>query len=118
LNRRRECRSGQRSDDAALAAPARRRLAGPPFARVRLEAAFSETTGQDGRIQQSVFNRHPVARVRTSAACTSGRPRDDPPGGVGEPGAPPLAPARTTAIVTASSTRTLELPVATYDLSA
>ncbi len=84
-------------------------------------AAFSEITARDGRIQQSNFNNYPVVRMPDAPReihvhiVEAGQYA---PGGVGEPGTPPFAPALTNAIFAATGKRILELPITKYDLSA
>lgn len=82
-------------------------------------ACFSEITARDGRIQQSNFDDYLVARITDA-------PREihvhlvestAPPGGVGEPGVPPFAPALCNAIFAATGKRIRSLPIARHDLS-
>jgi len=79
-------------------------------------ALLSEITFKDGRVQQSNFNDYQVARMNVA-------PRDIrvhlvapdfgvPPGGVGEPGIPPIAPALCNAIFAATGKRIRSLPIA------
>jgi isoquinoline 1-oxidoreductase beta subunit len=76
-------------------------------------AMMGEITADAGRVVQSNFHNYPVARVKQA-------PRNihvtivnskDPHAGVGEPGAPVIAPAITAAIFNATGKRIRELPV-------
>jgi len=83
-------------------------------------AVFGKITAKEGRIQQSNFDDYEVARI-------SDAPRqinihlvesDAPPGGVGEPGVPPVAPALANAIFQATGKRLRELPINGQNLKA
>ena len=83
-------------------------------------AFFGEITARDGVVQQHNFDDYPVARM-------SDAPRqievhlvesDALPGGVGEPGAPPFAPALCNAIFAATGKRVRSLPIVHTDLKA
>jgi len=83
-------------------------------------AIYGEITAKDGRVQQSNFHDYPVARITDA-------PREievhlvestAPPGGVGEPGVPPFAPALCNAIFAATGKRIRALPIVQHDLSA
>jgi isoquinoline 1-oxidoreductase beta subunit len=84
-------------------------------------ACYSEISAQEGRIQQSNFHDYPVVRMTDSPReihvhiVDAG---DYPPGGVGEPGTPPFAPALTNAIFAATGKRILDLPISKHNLSA
>src|SRR2546425_1210072 len=83
-------------------------------------AAFSEITAAKGRITQRNFNDYPMARMGNSPREIRVHIVDAnefPPGGVGEPGTPPLAPALTNAIFAATGKRILELPITKSQLS-
>jgi isoquinoline 1-oxidoreductase beta subunit len=76
-------------------------------------AMMGEITADAGRITQGNFNNYPVARMKES-------PRKiditivnskEPHAGVGEPGAPVIAPAITSAIFAATGKRIRELPI-------
>jgi isoquinoline 1-oxidoreductase subunit beta len=82
-------------------------------------AFYGEITATNGAIDQSNFNDYPVARMNTA-------PReirvyivenDAPPGGVGEPGLPAIAPAICNAIFAASGKRIRELPLSKAGLA-
>jgi isoquinoline 1-oxidoreductase subunit beta len=83
-------------------------------------AVFGKITAKEGRIEQSNFDDYEVARI-------SDAPRqinihlvesDAPPGGVGEPGVPPVAPALANAIFQATGKRLRELPITGQNLKA
>jgi isoquinoline 1-oxidoreductase beta subunit len=76
-------------------------------------AFYGEITATNGAIDQSNFDSYPVARMNTA-------PReihvhivesDAPPGGIGEPGLPAIAPAICNAIFAATGKRIRELPL-------
>lgn len=78
-------------------------------------AMHGEITFEEGRVQQSNFNDYPVLRMPDA-------PREIrihlqpsgfgvPPGGVGEPGLPPIAPALCNAIFAATGRRLRRLPI-------
>ncbi|MGA7540309.1 MAG: xanthine dehydrogenase family protein molybdopterin-binding subunit [Steroidobacteraceae bacterium] len=78
-------------------------------------AMHGEITFKDGRVQQSNFNDFPVLRVpeapREIALHLQPASFDVPPGGVGEPGLPPIAPALCNAIFAATGRRLRRLPI-------
>jgi len=76
-------------------------------------ALMGEITAAGGRIQQSNFDRYPVARMNEAPFETHVYivPSDAAPAGVGEPGVPPIAPAICNAIFAATGKRIRELPV-------
>ena len=76
-------------------------------------ALHGEITAKDGAIEQGNFDTYPVVRM-------TGAPQsihvhimesDAPPGGVGEPGVPPVAPAIVNAYFAATGNRLRELPL-------
>ncbi|WP_417451777.1 molybdopterin cofactor-binding domain-containing protein [Kordiimonas sp.] len=75
-------------------------------------ALHGQITAKDGRIEQSNFDGYPVCRIEESPHVevaileTTGVP-----GGVGEPGVPPVAPAITNAIFAATGNRIRRLPI-------
>jgi isoquinoline 1-oxidoreductase beta subunit len=86
-----------------------------------LTACFAKITANKGVIEQSNFGDYTVARMPLS-------PREInvhivngggqyPPGGVGEPGTPPFAPALCNAIYAATGKRITELPIDTSKLA-
>jgi isoquinoline 1-oxidoreductase beta subunit len=77
-------------------------------------AKHGEITFKNGRAQQSNFDDFPVARIDEAPAVINvhvapgeGRP----PGGIGEPGVPPFAPALCNAIFAATGKRIRRLPI-------
>jgi isoquinoline 1-oxidoreductase beta subunit len=81
-------------------------------------AFYGEITATNGVIDQSNFDSYPVARMNTA-------PRevhvyivesDAPPGGIGEPGLPAIAPAICNAIFAATGKRIRELPLTKANL--
>jgi isoquinoline 1-oxidoreductase beta subunit len=78
---------------------------------------FSELTAKDGVIEQNNFDSYQVARMAdTPATHIEIIDSDAPPGGVGEPGVPPIAPAICNAIFNATGKRYRELPLKKYDI--
>ena len=80
-----------------------------------LTACVTNITAKDGRIQQSNFNEYQVVRMPDAPKQINVYIVNDgneyPPGGVGEPGTPPFAPALCNAIFAATGKRILELPI-------
>ncbi len=75
-------------------------------------AFFGELTAKDGVIEQSNFHDYPIARIADSPVTVVDIVEsDDLPGGVGEPGVPPVVPAITNAIYELTGTRYRELPL-------
>ena len=76
-------------------------------------ALMSEITAAGGRIEQSNFDRYPVARMNQAPVETHVHivTSDAAPAGVGEPGVPPIAPAICNAIFAATGKRIRELPI-------
>ena len=77
-------------------------------------ALFGDITMKDGITQQWNFDSYPVARIgdvprKIHVEIISSE--NLPPGGVGEPGVPPVAPAITNAIFALTGKRIRELPV-------
>ncbi len=77
-------------------------------------ALYGEITFHEGRAQQNNFNDFQVARMTAAPRETRVHivERDAPPGGVGEPGVPPFAPALCNAIFAATGKRIRRLPIA------
>jgi isoquinoline 1-oxidoreductase beta subunit len=82
-------------------------------------ARFGEITAKDGRIQQSNFDDYLVARIGDAPREVNVHLVEStaPPGGVGEPGLPPFAPALCNAIFAATGKRVRSLPISKHDLS-
>ncbi len=75
-------------------------------------ALQSEITVKDGVIEQGNFHDYPVSRINQIPPLHVHLvPSDKPPGGVGEPGLPPIVPSIVNAIFHASGIRVRDLPV-------
>jgi isoquinoline 1-oxidoreductase beta subunit len=76
-------------------------------------ARTGEVTAAAGRIVQGNFNDYPVARMNDAPYQVDVHTIDSDaaPGGVGEPGVPPVAPALGNAIFAATGRRIRSLPV-------
>jgi isoquinoline 1-oxidoreductase beta subunit len=75
-------------------------------------ALHGEITIDRGRVQQSNFHDYPVLRIDEMPVIEVHIVEsDDAPGGAGEPGTPPIAPAVTNAIFAATGTRIRTLPI-------
>ena len=73
---------------------------------------MGEITTKDGRVEQSNFHDAPVTRMHQSPPMhVHIVDSQEPPGGVGEPGVPPIIPSITNAIFHASGIRIRHLPV-------
>jgi isoquinoline 1-oxidoreductase subunit beta len=105
------------------------RVVNPDRVRAQMEGAViygmsaaccGEITAREGRIQQSNFDSYPVPRINDSPRVIEVHlvESDAPPGGVGEPGVPPFAPALCNAIHAATGKRIRSLPITHHDLSA
>jgi isoquinoline 1-oxidoreductase subunit beta len=80
-------------------------------------ALYSSITVRQGQIQQSNFTDYLVARMDvTPETYVYIVESETPPGGVGEPGVPPIAPALCNAIYAATGKRIRALPVTPADL--
>lgn len=81
-------------------------------------ALYGEITAKDGAIVQSNYHDYPVMRIgdapETHVHIVESK---ELPGGVGEPGQPPVAPALCNAIYAATGKRIRELPVSKHNLA-
>ncbi|PYT82127.1 MAG: twin-arginine translocation pathway signal protein [Acidobacteria bacterium] len=82
-------------------------------------AFFGEITATNGAIDQSNFNDYPVARMNTAPREIHVHiaENDAPPGGIGEPGLPAIAPAICNAVFAATGKRIRELPLSKAGLA-
>ncbi|WP_243293808.1 xanthine dehydrogenase family protein molybdopterin-binding subunit [Geothrix mesophila] len=75
-------------------------------------ALYDEITLKDGRVTASSFAEHPILLLPSMPKVEVHIvPSDLPPGGVGEPGLPPLAPAVANAVFAATGKRLRSLPL-------
>ncbi|MGA7323968.1 MAG: hypothetical protein WBX25_05695 [Rhodomicrobium sp.] len=77
---------------------------------------YSEVTFKNGAAQQQNFNDYQMERMNTSphtinTYLVGGEDWNQPLGGVGEPGVPPVAPAVCNAIFAASGKRIRSIPI-------
>jgi isoquinoline 1-oxidoreductase beta subunit len=80
-------------------------------------ALHGEITLADGRVRQSNFHDYPMLRIGEMPAIEVHiLPSQETPGGVGEPGVPPIAPAVANAIFAATGRRLRRLPIRPDDL--
>ncbi|MDO7085172.1 molybdopterin cofactor-binding domain-containing protein [Pseudocolwellia sp. AS88] len=78
---------------------------------------FGEITAKDGVIEQSNFDSYRLVRMNEVPPIeVEILPSHEPPGGVGEPGVPPIAPAICNAIFAATGNRYRKLPLAQYNI--
>ena len=78
---------------------------------------FGEITAKGGVIQQSNFDTYRLARMNEVPVITVKIiPSEQLPGGVGEPGVPPIAPAICNAVFAATGIRYRELPLHQYNI--
>jgi isoquinoline 1-oxidoreductase beta subunit len=74
-------------------------------------ALFGEITLREGRVQQGNFDGYPVLRLTEMPRVeTFIVPSAEKPGGIGEPGVPPIAPAVANAVFTLTGKRLRSLP--------
>ena len=79
-------------------------------------ALYGEITLERGRVRQNNFNDYPVLRMNEMPAVKVYITEStEPPGGVGEPGVPPIAPAVTNALFAATGQRIRKLPLRPVD---
>jgi len=80
-------------------------------------ALYGAITFKDGRVEQNNFHDYPILRMyempKIEVYIT---PSQEPLGGVGEPGVPPIAPAVGNAIFAATGTRVRRLPIRADEL--
>jgi isoquinoline 1-oxidoreductase beta subunit len=75
-------------------------------------ALYGEITVRDGAVEQKSFDDYPILTLRDAPAVDVHiLPSRRPPGGVGEPGVPPIAPAVANAVFAATGVRTRSLPL-------
>jgi len=75
-------------------------------------ALMGEITIKDGRVQQSSFADYPVMRMREAPKVDVHIVESsEHPGGIGEPGTPPIAPAVANAVFALTKKRVRELPI-------
>jgi isoquinoline 1-oxidoreductase beta subunit len=80
-------------------------------------ALRGEITIDKGQVQQSNFHDYPMLRINEMPTVEVHIvPSTEPPGGVGEPGVPPVAPAVVNAIFAATGQRLRSLPISKHDL--
>jgi isoquinoline 1-oxidoreductase beta subunit len=80
-------------------------------------ALRGEITIDNGRVQQSNFHDYPMLRINEMPVVEVHIVRSaEPPGGVGEPGVPPVAPAVVNAIFAATGRHLRSLPISKHDL--
>jgi isoquinoline 1-oxidoreductase subunit beta len=78
-------------------------------------ALFGEITVKDGAVQQQTFAEYPMLLLsQTPRIDVHIVASDAPPGGVGEPGLPPLAPALVNALFAATGQRIRSLPLSRH----
>jgi isoquinoline 1-oxidoreductase beta subunit len=82
------------------------------------QALKSEITVSNGHVDQSNFNNYEVLRINEAPPAIEVHivPSTERPGGVGEPGVPPIAPAVANAIFAATGRRVRRLPIRATDL--
>jgi isoquinoline 1-oxidoreductase beta subunit len=80
-------------------------------------ALYGEITFKNGRVEQDNFLDYPMlAFDRMPAVETHIVPSQEDPGGIGEPGVPPIAPAVMNAIFSATGKRIRQLPISNVNL--
>lgn len=81
-------------------------------------ALYGEITLADGRVEQGNFNDYPMLRMRAMPEVDVHvvESREEP-GGVGEPGVPPIAPAVANALYALTGVRIRRLPIRAADLT-
>jgi isoquinoline 1-oxidoreductase beta subunit len=80
-------------------------------------ALYGQITLKDGRVEQSNFHDYPLVRMAEMPAVEVHIvPSQEKPGGVGEPGVPPIAPAVANALCALTGKRVRRLPISPGDL--
>ena len=80
-------------------------------------ALFSEITFKNGRVEQSNFHNYKLIRMKHMPVVEVYiMPSEEKPGGVGEPGVPPVAPAVANAVFAVTGKRIRRLPIRAEDL--
>ena len=80
-------------------------------------ALYGEITLKDGRVEQGNFTDYPILRIdEMPVVDVHIVPSKDAPGGTGEPGVPPVAPARSNAVFAATGKRVRRLPIRREEL--
>jgi isoquinoline 1-oxidoreductase beta subunit len=75
-------------------------------------ALHGAITFKDGRVEQSNFDDYPILRINEMPKVEVYIvPSHEPPGGVGEPGVPPIAPAVANAVFAVTGKRIRRLPI-------
>jgi isoquinoline 1-oxidoreductase beta subunit len=75
-------------------------------------ALYGAITLKNGRVEQGNFDSYPLVRMQGAPRVEVHIvPSDEPPGGVGEPGVPPIAPAVANALFAATGARVRSLPL-------
>ncbi len=81
-------------------------------------AAFGDITVDQGKVNQGNFDEYEMLKLSSAPSIDVHlMPSMDPPGGVGEPGTPPAAPALANAIFAATGERIRTLPISTSGYS-
>ncbi len=80
---------------------------------------YSEMTVEAGRVNQSNYDDYPVVRLNEAPEIyVHIMDNNKAPGGVGEPGLPPIAPAIANAVFSGTGKRIRKLPITSQDLKA
>lgn len=80
-------------------------------------ALFSEITLKKGRVEQNNFHNYKLVRMKHMPVVEVHiMPSEEKPGGVGEPGVPPIAPAVANAVFAVTGKRIRRLPIRAEDL--
>jgi isoquinoline 1-oxidoreductase beta subunit len=80
-------------------------------------ALYGEITLKDGRVEQGNFTDYPILRIdEMPVVDVHIVPSKDAPGGTGEPGVPPVAPALSNAVFAATGKRVRRLPIRREEL--